>query len=128
MYLAPRVVALLRASRGALDPLVLGAYDLAIGADNKAHASAQKSVLKVQYASLVERITAVEMDADDAREAADTSVAAANEAAALLAAERRSRAAEVNARVPGLTGAEGVGDLSGARLLRSAENSVPKTQ
>ena len=73
LYLAPRVVALLRASRGALEPLVLEAYDVAIGADNKAHASAQKSVLKVQYASLVERITAVEMDADDAREAADTS-------------------------------------------------------
>ena len=69
LYLAPRVVALLRASRGALDPLVDEAYDVAIGADNKAHASAQKSVLKVQYASLVERITAVEMDADDAREA-----------------------------------------------------------
>ena len=75
------------------------AYDVAIGADHKAHSSAQKSVLKVQYASLVERITAVEMEADDARDAADTSAAAANEAAALLAAERRSRAAEVNARV-----------------------------
>ena len=99
LYLAPRVVALLRASRGALEPHVDEAYDLAIGADNKAHASAQKSVLKVQYASLVDRITAVEMEADDAREAADTSVVAANEAAALLAAERRSRAAEVNARV-----------------------------
>ena len=99
LYLAPRVVALLRASRGALDPLVDDAYDVAIGADNKAHASAQKSVLKVQYASLVDRITAVEMEADDAREAADTSAAAANETAALLAAERRSRAAEVNARV-----------------------------
>jgi len=99
LYLAPRVVALLRASRGALETLVDEAYDLAIGADNKAHASAQKSVLKVQYASLVDRITAVEMDADDAREAADTSAAAANETAALLAAERRSRAAEVNARV-----------------------------
>ena len=99
LYLAPRVVALLRASRGALEPLVLEAYGVAIGADNKAHASAQKSVLKVQYASLVDRITAVEMDADDARDAADTSAAAANETAALLAAERRSRAAEVNARV-----------------------------
>ena len=98
-YLAPRVVALLRASRGALEPLVLEAYDVAIGADNKAHGSAQKSVLKVQYASLVDRIAAVEMDADDARDAADTNLAAANEAAALLAAERRSRAAEVNARV-----------------------------
>ena len=98
-YLAPRVVALLRTSRGALEPLVLEAYDLAIGADNKAHGSAQKSVLKVQYASLVDRIAAVEMDADDARDAADTNLAAANETAALLAAERRSRAAEVNARV-----------------------------
>ena len=29
---------------------------------------------------------------------------------------------------PGLTGAEGAGDLSGLRPLRSAENSVPKTQ
>ena len=29
---------------------------------------------------------------------------------------------------PGLAGATGAGDLSGARLLRSAENSVPKTQ
>ena len=38
-------------------------------------------------------------DADDAREAADEQSSAANEAAALLAAERRSRAAEVNARV-----------------------------
>ena len=99
LYLAPRVVALLRASRGALEPLVLEATDVAIDADSKAHASAQKSVLKVQYASLVERITEVEMEADDAREASDTSAAAANEAAALLAAERRSRAAEVNARV-----------------------------
>ena len=99
LYLAPRVVALLRASRGALDPLVDDAYDVAIGADNKAHASAQQSVLKVQYASLVERTTAVEMDADDAREAADEQSSAANEAAALLAAEKRSRAAEVNTRV-----------------------------
>ena len=40
LYLVPRVVALLRASRGALEKLVLEAYDLAIGADNKAHASA----------------------------------------------------------------------------------------
>ena len=32
------------------------------------------------------------------------------------------------AQSPGLTGAKGAGDLSGARLLRSAENSVPKTQ
>ena len=96
LYLAPRVVALLRASRGALGPLVLEAYDLAIGTDHKAHASAQKSVLKAQYASLVDRIAAVEMDADGARDAVDTNIAAANEAAALLAAERR---AEVNARV-----------------------------
>ena len=29
---------------------------------------------------------------------------------------------------PGLAGATGAGDISGARLLRSAENSVPKTQ
>ena len=40
LYLAPRVVALLRASRGALEPLVLEAYDVAIGADHKAHGSA----------------------------------------------------------------------------------------
>ena len=98
-YLAPRVVVLLHASRGALEPLGLEAYEIAIGADNKVHASTQKSVLKAQYASLVDRITAVEMDADDTRDAADTSLAAANEAAALLVAERRSRAAEVNARV-----------------------------
>ena len=30
--------------------------------------------------------------------------------------------------LPGLTGAEGAGDLSELRPLRSAENSVPKTQ
>ena len=39
------------------------------------------------------------MDADNARDAADTNLAAANETAALLAAERRSRAAQVGARV-----------------------------
>ena len=98
-YLAPRVVALLRASRGALEPLVLETYDVAIGADHKAHGSVHKAVLKAQYASLVNRIAAVEMDADDARDAVDTDLAAANEAAAQLAAERRLRAAEVNTRV-----------------------------
>jgi hypothetical protein len=98
-YLAPRVVALLHASRGALEPLVLETYDLAIGADHKAHGLAQKCVLKAEYSALAARFTEIEMEADDAREAADEQSSAANEAAALLAAERRSRAAEVNARV-----------------------------
>ena len=123
LYLAPRVVALLHASRGALEPLVLEAYDVAISADNKAHASAQKSVLKAQYASLVDRITAVEMDADDARDAEDTSAAAANEAAALLAAERRSRAAEVNARVSARSDSacERARDAVGEEMSRAAK-------
>ena len=99
LYLAPRVVALLRASRGALEPLVLEAYGVVIGADHKAHGSAQKTVLKAEYSALAARFTEIEMDADDAREAADEQSSAANEATALLAAERRSRAAEVNARV-----------------------------
>ena len=98
-YLAPRVVALLRASRGALEPLVLEAYEVMIGVDHKAHGSAQKGVLKAEYSALAARFTEIEMDADDVREAADEQSSAANEAAALLAAERRSRAAEVNARV-----------------------------
>ena len=99
LYLAPRVVALLHASRGALEPLVDEAFDSAFGADNKAHGSAQKSVLKAEYSALAARFTEVEMEADDAHEAADEQWSAANEVAALLAAERRSRAAEVNAHV-----------------------------
>ena len=48
-------------------------------------------MLKVQYSALVARFTEIEMEADDAREAADEQSSAANEAAALLAAERRAR-------------------------------------
>ena len=79
LYLAPRVVALLHAPRGALKPLALEAYDLAIGADNKAHGSAQKCVLKAEYSALAARFTEIEMEVDDAREAADEQSSAANQ-------------------------------------------------
>ena len=103
LYLAPRVVALLRASHGALEPLVDEAYDFALGAEHKAESSAKKCVLKAQLSALSARTIEIEMEADEAREAADEQSEAASAAAAELAAERRSRAQEVRKRVDART-------------------------